>query len=96
MADLSDARLVFIEVLDASGTLVPMDNSQVTLSISGPGAIVGPTTVTLKGGQLATWVRAGRAPGTITVSASAPGLVSGTTVLTSRAAPDLPPAPADR
>jgi hypothetical protein len=95
-ADLSDARLVFIDIVDADGTVAPADNRQVSLSLSGLGSIVGPTTVTMKGGQLATWVRVGRTPGTITLTASASGLTSASLSLTSQAVPGLPPAPADR
>ena len=72
-ADLADARLVFIDVVDANGTVVVNDNHMVTLSVSGPGSLIGPTTVTMRGGQLATWVRPGRTAGTITLSASAAG-----------------------
>ena len=75
---------------------MPADNHQVTLSVSGPGSIVGPTTVTMKGGQLATWIKPGRTAGTITVTASANGLTSGTATLTSQAVAGLPAAPADR
>jgi hypothetical protein len=95
-ADLGDARLVFIDIIDANNTVVPSDNRQVTLSVSGPATIIGPTTVTMKGGQLATWVRPGRVAGSITLTASASGLTSATATLTSQAVPDLPPAPADR
>jgi hypothetical protein len=95
-ADRGDARLVFIEVVDANGTVVPSDNRQVTLAVSGPGAIVGPSTVTMKGGQLAAWVRPTRVAGTITLTASATGLTAGNVALTSQAVADLPPAPADR
>ncbi len=95
-ADLSDARLVFIDIVDAQGTVVPTDSRQVNLSLSGPGSLVGPPAVTMQGGQLATWVRAGRTAGTITLSASADGLTAASLVLTSQAVPNLPPAPADR
>jgi Glycosyl hydrolases family 2, TIM barrel domain/Glycosyl hydrolases family 2/Glycoside hydrolase family 2 C-terminal domain 5/Glycosyl hydrolases family 2, sugar binding domain len=95
-ADLSDTRLVFIDVVDDSGTVVPTDGSSVTLSVSGPATIVGPAQVTMKGGQLATWVRAGRTAGTITLSANAAGLTAGSVTLTSEAVDGLPPAPADR
>jgi hypothetical protein len=95
-ADLSDARLIFINVVDANGTVVPGDASQVHLSISGPGSIVGPTIVVMRGGQLATWVRAGRVAGTITLTASASGLTSASVDLTSLPDPSQPPAPADR
>jgi beta-galactosidase len=35
-ADLGDARLVFIDIVDENDTVVPTDNRQVTLSVSGP------------------------------------------------------------
>jgi beta-galactosidase len=95
-ADLNDARLVFIDIVDSNGTIVPTDGSVVTLTISGSGSIVGPEVLTMKGGQLATWVRAGRKPGAITLTASAPGLKPFSLTLTSLAVPGLPPAPADR
>ena len=95
-ADLSDARLVFIEVIDANGTVVSTDSSQVTLTVSGPGSIVGPNPVTMKGGQLATWIRAGRVPGTISITANAAGVTSATSQLVSTEVAGLPTAPADR
>ena len=95
-ADLGDARLVFIDVVDGNGTVVPTDTRAVTLSVSGPGSLIGPTSVTMKGGQLATWVRPGRTAGTITLTASASGVTTATTTLTSQAAADVPAAPADR
>jgi hypothetical protein len=95
-ADLGDARLVFVDIVDANGTVVPADNRQVTLTLTGPAKLVGPTTITMKGGQLATWVRPGRAAGSIVLTAAASGLTSGTATLTSQTVADLPPAPADR
>jgi hypothetical protein len=95
-ADLSDARLVFIDILDANGTVVPTDGSQVTLSVTGPGSIVGPSVVSMKGGQLATWLRAGRTAGIVTLTASAPGLASASAELTSSPVANLPPVPSDR
>ena len=82
-ADASDARLVFISVVDVNGTVVPSDSSMVTLSISGPGSLVGPHSLSMKGGELATWVRSTRTAGSITLTASAPGLVSASLTLTS-------------
>jgi hypothetical protein len=72
------------------------DKSVLTLTILGPGTIVGPATVLMKGGQLAVWVRAGRTAGTITLTASAPGLRSASLTLKSRAVEGLTPAPSDR
>ncbi len=95
-ADLSDARLVFVDVVDANTTVVPTDNRQVTLTVTGPATIVGPATIAMKGGQLAFWVRPSRTAGSITVTAAATGLTSGTATLTSQAVAGLPPAPAGR
>jgi hypothetical protein len=95
-ADGSDARLIFIDVVDMNGTVVPTNSSLLTLSISGPGSILGPATVMMKGGQLATWVRSSRTAGTITLKASAPGLIPALQSLTSQPVPGLPPVPADR
>jgi beta-galactosidase len=82
--------------VDGNGSVVPTDSSAITLSISGPGSLVGPTVVSMKGGELATWVRSTRAVGTITLTASAPGLTSASLTLMSTAVPGLPPVPADR
>jgi hypothetical protein len=95
-ASPSDARLVFIEVVDGNGTVVPADASEISLSIDGPGSIVGPAEIAVLGGQLATWVRASRTPGTITLTATSARLSSGTVTLTSLAVADQPPAPVDR
>ncbi|MBN1128409.1 MAG: DUF4982 domain-containing protein, partial [Chitinispirillaceae bacterium] len=80
MADGSDARLVWIDIVDANGTVVPTSTANVSLAATGA-TILGPSTVAMKGGQLATWVRAGIKEGSITVSASSPGLTNGTLTL---------------
>jgi hypothetical protein len=96
LADGSDARLVFIDIVDAGGTVVWTDSSIVTLSIDGPGTIVGPATLTMKGGQLAVWVRGARTAGTIALTVGAPGLEPANLELTGRLVSGLPPAPPDR
>ncbi|MBN1760046.1 MAG: DUF4982 domain-containing protein, partial [Chitinispirillaceae bacterium] len=80
MADGSDERLVWIDIVDANGTVVPSSTANVTLTATGA-TILGPSTVAMKGGQLATWVRAGTKGGSITVSASSSGLTNGTLTL---------------
>jgi hypothetical protein len=95
-ADSSDARLVFIDIVDSEGTMVPAENGPVTLTVSGPGSIIGPAVITMKGGQLAVWVRSGRTAGAITLTAEAPGLTPAILTLTSLPVSDLPLAPADR
>jgi hypothetical protein len=79
-----DVRLVWIDVVDASGTVVYASSAQVSLSATG-GHIEGPATVTMKAGQLATWVRSGTAPGPITVIAQSSGLTQATLALNSDA-----------
>jgi hypothetical protein len=95
-ADGSDARLVFIDIVDADGTVVWSNNGDVDLSISGPGEIVGSATLTMKGGQLAVWVRPSLTPGTITLTVSAPGLKPASLSLVSRPVSGLSQAPSDR
>jgi hypothetical protein len=87
---------VFIDVVDANGTVVPSDSRAVTLAVTGAGSLIGPTAITMKGGQLAAWVRPTRTAGAITLTATATGITAGTTTLTSVAVTDLTPAPQDR
>ncbi|MDP9151645.1 MAG: hypothetical protein M3O36_17120, partial [Myxococcota bacterium] len=96
VANASDARLVFIDAVDANGTVVPGNSAQVALQVSGAGSLVGPATVTMKGGQLAAWVRSSRTAGTVTLTATATGLTPGTLSLTSQAVSGLPALPAGR
>ena len=96
LADASDARLVFVDVVDSNGTVVPMDTSTAFLGLSGAGSIVGPTSIVMKGGKLAVRVRRTRIPGTITLTASGMGLAQTSVDLTSHAVPGLPPLPVGR
>ena len=77
--DGSDARLVWIDVLDANGTVVNTASADVSFTVEGPGIVIGEKTVTTKGGQLAVWVRSKRGEGDITLTATSDGL-KGTTV----------------
>jgi hypothetical protein len=96
LADASDARLVFVDVVDANVTVVPTDKSTVPLGVSGAGSIVGPASIVMKGGHFAVWVRSTRTPGTVTLTASCSGLTQASVDLTSQAVPGLPPLPAGR
>jgi hypothetical protein len=96
LADASDARLVFVDVVDANGTVGPTDTSNIALGLSGPGSIIGPRSIVMKGGQLAAWVRSTRNAGTIALTASGTGLAQTSVDLTSPAVPGLPPRPAVR
>ena len=70
--DGSDARLVWIDIADADGTVVTDAYTDVDLSITSPGLIVGPKTVQTRGGQLAVWVKSKRGEGEITLTAPEP------------------------
>jgi hypothetical protein len=96
LADASDARLVFVDIVDANGTVVPTDKSTVALAVSGAGSLVGPASIVMKGGQLAAWVRSTRTPGTATLTASCSGLAQASVDLGSQAVLGLPPLPAGR
>jgi hypothetical protein len=84
VADGSDARLIWIDVVDANGTVVPDNTASVTVSVSG-GSIIGPATLTMKGGQLAIWVRGTPASSQITVTATSGSLTTGTCTLNAAA-----------
>jgi fibronectin type 3 domain-containing protein len=87
LADGGDARLIFVNVVDTNGQVVPNATNTVNLSISGHGTILGPTAIAMKGGELATWLQAGRVAGTMTLTASAPGLASASLTLTNQTVP---------
>ena len=72
---------MWIDIVDANGTVVYGSTAQVTLGVTAPGSIVGPATVTMKAGQLATWVRSGSVAGPMTLTASSTGLTAGTLTL---------------
>jgi hypothetical protein len=89
LADGGDARLIFVSVLDANGQVVPSATNTVNLSISGHGTILGPTAIVMKGGELATWLQAGRVAGTATLTASGSGLTPASLTLTNQPVPNI-------
>ena len=72
--DGSSAKLVWIDITDKNGTVVPSAYTDVNLEVEGPGLVVGPKTVTTKGGQLAVWVKSKRGSGDITLTATSENL----------------------
>lgn len=60
-----DAVRVVVRALDQCGNLLPYFEEPVSLALSGPGRIIGPTDHTLKGGATGFWVEAGDEQGTI-------------------------------
>ena len=89
LADGGDARLVWVSVMDANGQVVPNATNTVNLSITGHGTILGPTSIVVKGGELATWMQAGRVAGTMTLTARGTGLTSASLTLTNQTVPYL-------
>ena len=91
--DGSDAKLVWINITDADGTVVTDAYTDVSLSVEGPGLIVGPKTVTTRGGQLAVWVKSRRGEGQITLTAQAEGLKAASLTLDTETVSGLPETP---
>ncbi|MCF3641777.1 glycoside hydrolase family 2 protein [Rhizobium sp. TRM95111] len=60
-----DAVRVVVRVLDQCGNLLPYFEEPVTLSLVGPGRIIGPADHTLKGGATGFWIEAGDEAGTL-------------------------------
>ncbi|MBN1131176.1 MAG: DUF4982 domain-containing protein [Chitinispirillaceae bacterium] len=83
-ADGSDARLLWIDIVDANGTVVPNSTASVSVNANNGAKVIGPATVAMKGGQLAVWVRSTTAPGPVTVTATSGSLTPGTYALISR------------
>lgn len=90
--DGSSAKLVWIDITDKNGTVVPSAYTDVKLEVEGPGLVVGPKTITTKGGQLAVWVRSKRGEGDITLKASADGLKTATVTIPTSKVEGLPDA----
>ena len=84
LADGSDARLLWIDIVDANGTVVPTSTASVTVTANNGAKVIGPATVTMKGGQLAVWIRSSTAPGPITVTATSSNLSAGSYALVNR------------
>lgn len=90
--DGSSAKLVWIDITDKNGTVVPSAYTDVKLEVEGPGLVVGSKTITTKGGQLAVWVRSKRGEGDITLKASADGLKTATVTIPTSKVEGLPDA----
>lgn len=91
--DGSDARLVWIDIVDENGTVVTESYDKVDLSVEGPGLIVGPKTIKTKAGQLAVWVRSKRGEGDITLTAQAEGLEPASVQIKTETVTGLPQVP---
>ncbi len=74
MGDGRDATRVVLRVVDEYGNIRPLATGAVTLSITGPGIIVGENPFSLAGGAGAVWVRAKTAAGRIHLEGKHPYL----------------------
>lgn len=91
--DGSSAKLVWIDITDEAGTVVTDAYMDVDLETEGPGLVVGPKTITTKGGQLAVWVKSKRGSGDIRLRASADGLRTAEIVIPTEPVSGLDEAP---
>jgi beta-galactosidase len=74
VADGRDATRVVLMVTDEYGNIKPFATAAISLTLSGPGEIVGENPFALAGGAGAVWVKAREAAGTITLTARHPYL----------------------
>ncbi|OUP49009.1 discoidin domain-containing protein [Lachnoclostridium sp. An181] len=91
--DGSDAKLLWVNIVDENGTVVTDSYDEVSFSVEGPGLVVGPKTIKVRGGQLGVWVKSKRGEGNITLTASADGLAPASIVLETEAVEGLPEVP---
>ena len=91
--DGSSAKLVWIDITDKNGTVVTDAYTDVNLEVEGPGVIVGPKTITTRGGQLAVWVRSRRGEGDITLTATGENLNSASVTIPTSEVSGLPEVP---
>jgi beta-galactosidase len=69
-ADEKDATRVIVRALDQAGRLLPFLDEVVHVQVAGAARLLGPDTLTLKGGVTGFWVETTGAVGDITVRVS--------------------------
>jgi beta-galactosidase len=77
-----------MRVTDEFGAVRPFANDPVTLTLEGPGTLIGENPISLVGGTCAVWVRAGEKPGSLRLAARHPRLGSQTIEFSLVSAPD--------
>jgi beta-galactosidase len=78
VGDGIDATRVVLKVTDEYGSVRPLANASVVLSLNGPGEIIGENPFSLFGGVGAVWIKTKEAAGTIRLTAGHPFLESKT------------------
>ncbi|GAA1560794.1 glycoside hydrolase family 2 TIM barrel-domain containing protein [Kribbella hippodromi] len=85
VADGTDMTRMVLRATDRHGNTRPSATGPVTLRLTGPAQLAGPTTVLLEttGGAMAVWVRTQTTPGVIQLTADHPTLGQATATITS-------------
>ncbi len=91
--DGSTAKLVWVDVKDANGTVVNTADNTIHFETEGPGFVIGQKAVDVRGGQWAVWVRSTRGSGDITLKATSDGLTADTLVIKTQTVDGLPATP---
>jgi beta-galactosidase len=86
-ADGADATRVVMRVTDEFGAVRTYANDPISLTLEGPGRLIGDNPFSLIGGTGAVWIRAGEDPGTLRLKARHPRLGTQTVELRLIAAP---------
>lgn len=73
-ADGADTTRVVLRVTDEFGAIRTYANDPISLSLEGPGKLIGDTPFSLVGGTGAVWLRAGEEPGLLRLTAKHPRL----------------------
>jgi len=87
LADGADTTRVVLRVTDEFGAVRTYANDPVTLTLEGPGKLIGDNPFSLIGGTGAVWIRAGEKPGALRLTAKHPRLGSETVEFTLNAVP---------
>jgi beta-galactosidase len=93
-ADGADMTRVVVRALDSNNQVVPTNSAAVTFSVTGPGAVVGESPLTLEAGTGAVYLKSALGQtGTVTLTASASGLApAGVNVTTTAFTDQIVPA----
>jgi beta-galactosidase len=87
MADGRDATRLVMLLTDEYGNIRPFASGAISLTVAGPGELIGENPFALSGGAGAVWVKAKETPGTVTVTAKHPQLGARSVSIQMKAAP---------
>lgn len=88
-ADGADMTRVVVKALDSNNQVVPTNSAPVTFTVTGPGAVVGESPLTLEAGTGAVYLKSALGQtGTLTLTASSQGLTSASATVNTTAFTD--------